>query len=75
MLTEDAIPPVAESAQQDDIDVLQNFMKTLEGGLTKYDFEIDNDDGIPLFVSADTDSEAELDMKLYTNIDPLSPHH
>ena len=55
-MTEDVIPPVAESAQQDDVAVLRDFVTTLEGGLTKYDSAIDNNDDIPLPVNADTDN-------------------
>ena len=43
--------------------------------MPKYESAIDNDDDIPLLITDETDSEAELDMRLYTNIDPLSPHH
>ena len=37
LLAEPAIPLVAETARKDDVVVLNNFMKTLEGGLAKYD--------------------------------------
>ena len=71
----DEILLVAEPTKKDDVAVLQDFVKTLGGGLAKHDFATDNDDARPLLVSAETDSDSELDVKLYTNIDLLCPHH
>ena len=53
--------------------VLQDFMKTFEGGLTDHDTAGDNDN-IPLVIEADHHDD-ELDMKLYKNEDRLSPLH
>ena len=52
--------------------VLRDFMKTVEGGLTEYDVAVDNDNA-PLVIEPGRDDE--LDMKLYKNVDPLSPLH
>ena len=69
----DPIPVFVEPTPQDDT-VPQNLMKTLEVGLNTYDSAID-DENMPLLITDEIDSEAELDMKLYANIDPLSPSH
>ena len=55
-------------------DVLQHFIRTLDGGFTLDDAAIDKDDRpSPLLLNGDTDAEGELDMKQYKTIDPLSP--
>ena len=54
--------------------VLHNFIKTLEGGLTKYDADVDKED-IPFLLKDNTDAENELGMRVYKNQDPLFPDH
>ena len=52
--------------------VSRNFIRTLEGGPTKFDADVDGND-ILLFLKENTEAEDELDMKIYKNQDPLSP--
>ena len=43
--------------------VLKNFVRSLEGGATKFDADVDNDD-IPVLLDPNTDAENEFDMKI-----------
>ena len=71
--TSDIIEAEPELRSPRDVEVLQQFKQTLEGGLTLHDAAIDKHDEPPLLL--DNDSDAELDTKLYKSIDALSPEH
>ena len=76
-LIAEPIPAIELATEPDEaagVAVLHNFIKTLEGGPTKYDADVDNEDS-PFLLEDNTDAENELDMRVYKNQDPLSPDH
>ena len=69
-----AIELATEPAESAEVAVLRNFIRTLEGGPSKFHAEVDDHD-ILLLLIENTDAEDKLDMKIYKNQDPLSPDH
>ena len=70
--TSDIVEETETCAPTDD--ALHNFKWSLDGGLTFQDAAIDKDN-VPLVSDTTTDVEDELELKLYKDIDPLSPFH
>ena len=69
-----AIDVAVEIEESADVSVLKNFIRTVEGGRTKFDAEVD-DDQIFFILGDNTDAEHAFDMKIYDNYDPLSCDH
>ena len=67
-----AIELATEPDESAEVAVLRNFIRTLEGGPSKFDAEVD-DNEIRFFRNENTEAEDELDMKIYKNQDPFSP--
>ena len=57
-----------------EVAVLKNFIRSLEGGPSKFDVEVD-DGVVLLLLNENTDAEDEFEMAIYKNQDPLSPDH